>query len=85
MPRTSKISPVAALRDGLKIHFGTQCPGSESNQPHADFQSAALPNELPGPGSVSYDGQNPASSLAERVHAGLTSLRAALETLGAAP
>src|SRR5690348_15733059 len=24
-------------------------PGSESNQRHADFQSAALPTELPGP------------------------------------
>jgi hypothetical protein len=24
-------------------------PGSESNRPHADFQSAALPTELPGP------------------------------------
>ncbi len=26
------------------------CPGPESNQRHADFQSAALPTELPGPG-----------------------------------
>ncbi len=24
------------------------CPGPESNQRHADFQSAALPTELPG-------------------------------------
>ena len=24
------------------------CPGSESNQPHVDFQSTALPTELPG-------------------------------------
>ena len=25
------------------------CPGAESNHRHADFQSAALPTELPGP------------------------------------
>ena len=25
-----------------------QCPGSESNQRHEDFQSSALPTELPG-------------------------------------
>ena len=28
---------------------GKWCPGPESNQRHADFQSAALPTELPGP------------------------------------
>ena len=29
--------------------FPTWCPGAESNHRHADFQSAALPTELPGP------------------------------------
>ena len=28
--------------------FLLQCPGSESNQRHKDFQSSALPTELPG-------------------------------------
>ena len=28
--------------------FPTWCPGAESNHRHADFQSAALPTELPG-------------------------------------
>jgi len=28
---------------------GKWCPGAESNHRHADFQSAALPTELPGP------------------------------------
>src|SRR5262245_22922169 len=27
----------------------TKCPGTESNRPHGDFQSPALPTELPGP------------------------------------
>ena len=26
----------------------TWCPGADSNHRHADFQSAALPTELPG-------------------------------------
>jgi hypothetical protein len=29
------------------------CPGAESNHRHADFQSAALPTELPGPKAIS--------------------------------
>src|SRR5262245_53015906 len=30
------------------VDFRTKCPGPELNQRHADFQSAALPTELPG-------------------------------------
>ena len=29
-------------------NYGVWCPGAESNHRHADFQSAALPTELPG-------------------------------------
>jgi hypothetical protein len=31
------------------------CPGPESNQRHADFQSAALPTELPGRNFLTLD------------------------------
>ena len=31
-----------------EIPYFLGCPGSESNQPHVDFQSTALPTELPG-------------------------------------
>jgi hypothetical protein len=32
-----------------EVIVGCWCPGAESNHRHADFQSAALPTELPGP------------------------------------
>ncbi len=32
----------------IKRAFGKWCPGPESNQRHGDFQSPALPTELPG-------------------------------------
>ena len=33
---------------GHCFHCGKWCPGADSNHRHADFQSAALPTELPG-------------------------------------
>jgi hypothetical protein len=40
------------VRDALKIQeyegFKKWCPGTESNRRHKDFQSFALPTELPG-------------------------------------
>ena len=33
----------------LVLVKGEWCPGAELNSRHADFQSAALPTELPGP------------------------------------
>src|SRR2546430_2423207 len=33
---------------GGGTRWGSQWPGAESNRRHADFQSAALPTELPG-------------------------------------
>ena len=42
-----------AGRSGMRVW----CPGPESNQRHADFQSAALPTELPG----RPDGETPAN------------------------
>jgi hypothetical protein len=38
-------------KKALKISRSIEgwCPGAESNHRHADFQSAALPTELPGP------------------------------------
>ena len=30
------------------LHWVKWCPGADSNHRHADFQSAALPTELPG-------------------------------------
>jgi hypothetical protein len=39
-------------------------PGSESNQRHADFQSAALPTELPGQRAVRPRGPNSSGTVA---------------------
>jgi RNA polymerase sigma-70 factor, ECF subfamily len=37
------------LRGALhRLHCSLEWPGTESNRRHADFQSAALPTELPG-------------------------------------
>src|SRR5690348_17976972 len=38
------------------IFHTLQWPGTESNRRHADFQSAALPSELPGRGGKSSRG-----------------------------
>ena len=38
----------ALSSEALALRRGSSCPGSELNQRHADFQSAALPTELPG-------------------------------------
>ena len=39
----------AVIKGQLKFLRGKQwCPGADSNHRHADFQSAALPTELPG-------------------------------------
>src|SRR5579875_3177516 len=38
-------------RRGKRENEKEWCPGAESNHRHADFQSAALPTELPGPRS----------------------------------
>ena len=35
------------------------CPGTESNRRHEDFQSSALPTELPGQKDFSYNLQCP--------------------------
>src|SRR3990170_5136205 len=51
-PATAKF-----LKPGEKLlpeSGGKWWPGSESNQRHADFQSAALPTELPGRGAAHY-------------------------------
>src|SRR5690606_14144149 len=45
------------------------CPGTDSNHRHADFQSAALPTELPGrllKGRCRYAIREPASSIVLR-------------------
>ena len=36
------------MRDPRIFELGKWCPGADSNHRHADFQSAALPTELPG-------------------------------------
>ncbi len=41
--------PLIFLYNVLKYILKRWCPGAESNHRHADFQSAALPTELPGP------------------------------------
>jgi integrase len=40
-------SPDSAQRSAREI-LRNLCPGTESNRPHEDFQSSALPTELPG-------------------------------------
>ena len=45
--RTRTIEPARAAQRGGKVAEGWW-PGTESNRRHADFQSAALPAELPG-------------------------------------
>src|ERR1041385_2443410 len=57
---------------------GDAWPGAESNRRHADFQSAALPTELPGPGArniwisapLSQLSRPPATRPARRQNAG---------------
>ena len=36
------------MRGPRIFELGKWCPGADSNHRHADFQSAALPTELPG-------------------------------------
>ena len=50
---TDLIENHEVVRITLDTFIGAQpqnewCPGAESNHRHADFQSAALPTELPG-------------------------------------
>ena len=40
---------------GFRAFLQLWWPGSESNQRHADFQSAALPTELPGHEEQKYN------------------------------
>ena len=47
--RRRLLSDVSELRNGW-------CPGTESNRRHCDFQSHALPTELPGPSPVRESG-----------------------------
>jgi hypothetical protein len=37
------------LRCAVRPMYSIRCPGAESNHRHCDFQSHALPTELPGP------------------------------------
>ena len=58
------------------------CPGAESNHRHADFQSAALPTELPG--HLKLAGIRPVSfyrSQERRPHSYDTNVLTALEAL----
>ena len=43
-----KISPRKSADIGYKLLILKWCPGAESNHRHCDFQSHALPTELPG-------------------------------------
>src|SRR5690606_29067822 len=53
--RTAPHARPATRLDGSSS--GKWCPGAESNHRHADFQSAALPTELPGhPGKAALKG-----------------------------
>ena len=45
----SQIRPISAVSEAhVSYERGEWCPGADSNHRHADFQSAALPTELPG-------------------------------------
>src|ERR1700761_5103997 len=52
-PRARRVTgtPAHGCAQRSKSGKGGWCLGPESNQRHADFQSAALPTELPRPGS----------------------------------
>ena len=51
--RDSNSRPSPWQGDALPLsHFRKWCPEPESNQRHADFQSAALPTELSGQGCL---------------------------------
>jgi len=57
----------------LKNRENMWCPGTESNRRHSDFQSLALPTELPGQGMViatmgTESGFDPISGELERVY-----------------
>ena len=48
------------------LSYGPRWPGAESNCRHHDFQSCALPTELPGPGWAERRIKKPASARAAR-------------------
>src|SRR3989304_9900245 len=56
VPRKSPSCMVSRIEQGMVSWYLKEewWPGSESNQRHADFQSAALPTELPGRGAAHY-------------------------------
>src|SRR3989344_6823643 len=56
VPRKSPSCMVSSIAQGRVSRYLKEewWPGSESNQRHADFQSAALPTELPGRGAAHY-------------------------------
>src|SRR3989344_5105704 len=56
VPRKSPSFMVSSIAQGRVSRYLKEkwWPGSESNQRHADFQSAALPTELPGRGAAHY-------------------------------
>ncbi len=58
-PNTDPPARVPAQHSSnLLISLEKWCPGAESNHRHADFQSAALPTELPGHGRRSPAGRS---------------------------
>ena len=48
-PHRDRLGNLAKFFNDFGVIQKGWCPGPESNQRHADFQSAALPTELPGP------------------------------------
>src|SRR4051794_9123156 len=59
------------------------CPGAESNHRHADFQSAALPTELPGRREARLETLAVSGGAYRRRGRGLSSAEASPERAGA--